>query len=403
MARKTNKSILRNFWPLQPDVIFLNHGSFGSCPRPVLEFQQELRARLERQPVQFFVRDLEPLLDQARTEVAKFVGAKSDDLVFVQNATSGINTVLRSLQFKRGDELLVTDQEYNACRNALDFVAQRAGAKVVVAHIPFPIKSAQQAADAILERVSRRTRLVLLDHVTSQTGIILPLEKIIPELNRRGIDSLIDGAHAPGMIPLNLQKLGATYYTGNHHKWMCAPKTSAFLYVQKNRQEQIHPLAISHGLNSQRTDRSRFQIEFGWAGTWDATAMLSAPEAIKVVGKLLPGGWPALMRRNHQLAVAARTLICDALQIPLPCPDEMIGSLASFPLPDAKKIIISKSPLYADELQDKLRKKFHIEVPIIPWPAPPKRLLRISAQHYNHLEQYVTLANALKTSLHLRA
>ncbi len=395
MKRKPSKSTPRNFWPLQPGLIFLNHGSFGSCPRPVQKFRAEILQRMERQPVQFFVRDLEPMLDKARAAVAKFVGARADDLVFVQNATSGINTVLRSLEFRRGDELLVTDQEYNACRNALNFVAERAGAKVVVAHIPYPISSAQEAVAAVMERVTSRTRLALLDHVTSQTGIVLPLEKIVAKLNRLGVDTLIDGAHAPGMIGLNLKKLGATYYTGNCHKWICAPKSSAFLHVQSDRQKLIHPLAISHGLNSQRTDRSRFQIEFGWAGTLDASAMLSVPEALRVMGAIMPGGWTALMERNRQLALSARKVICDALGIPLPCPDEMIGSLVSFPLPDAKSVVIPNTPLYADALQDKLREQFNIEVPIIPWPAPPKRLLRISAQHYNHERQYNALARAL--------
>jgi len=381
---------------LDPKTIFLNHGSFGSCPRPVLEYQIVLRERLERQPVQFLVRELEDLLDQARGELARFVGGCADDLVFVQNATTGVNTVLRSLRFEPGDELLVTDHEYNACRNALDFVAQLWRARVVVASIPFPLQTADQITEAVLAGVTSRTRLVLLDHVTSQTGLILPIERLVCSLNQRGIDTLVDGAHAPGMVPLDLQRIGAAYYTGNCHKWICAPKGAGFLYVREDRQHLIRPLAISHGGNSPRKDRSRFLIEFGWTGTLDPSACLSIPEALRCIGALLPGGWPEVMSRNRALALAGRKTICRALNINLPCPDELIGSLASIPIADANATDAApSSPLYSDPLQDRLRLEFGIEVPIIPWPAPPKRLLRISAQIYNSLPQYELLGEAL--------
>ncbi|HWF18587.1 MAG TPA: aminotransferase class V-fold PLP-dependent enzyme [Verrucomicrobiae bacterium] len=385
-----------NIWPLNPEIIFLNHGSFGCCPRPVLEFQQSLRERMERQPVQFFVRDLEPLLDEARNAVARFVGANADNLVFVQNATSGVNTVLRSLRFEPGDELLVTDHEYNACRNALEFVANRWGAKVVIATVPFPLGSADEILYAILSHVTERTRLALLDHVTSQTALILPISQLVERLNARGIDTLVDGAHAPGMVPLNLESLGAAYYTGNCHKWICAPKTAGILHVRANRQHLIHPLAISHGLTSPRKDRSKFLIEFGWMGTGDPTACLSVGEALRFVGSLVPGGWPEVMAKNHSLALAGRKLLCDALQIPPPCPDELIGSMASVPIPDARAEEKSISPLYLDPLQDELLRDHNFEMPVIPWPAPPKRLIRISCQLYNSLPQYQTLAGALK-------
>ena len=386
-------------WPLDPDVTFLNHGSFGSCPLAVLEFQRELRERMERQPVKFFVRDLEELLDWARIGLAKFVGAKADDLVFVPNATSGVNAVLRSLAFEPGDELLVTDHEYNACRNALDHLAQRTGARVVVAKIPFPLASAEEIIEAVMGAVTWRTRLALLDHVTSQTGIVMHIEILVRELSARGVDTLVDGAHAPGMVPLNLHKLGAAYYTGNCHKWLCAPKGAAFLHVRRDRQERVRPLVISHGANSSRTDRSRFLIEFGWMGTSDPSAVLSVPKAIEFVRSLRPGGWKEVMNHNRDLTLAARRVLCDALQIPLPCPDDLIGSLASVPIPDAKHSRPSKSPLYLDALQDELLAKFSIEVPVIPWPAPPKRLLRISAQLYNSLPQYERLAGVLKKQL----
>lgn len=386
-------------WPLDRRVMFLNHGSFGSCPRAVLAFQRAVRNRLERQPIQFFVRDLEGLLDAARAALATFVGAAADDLVFVPNATSGVNTVLRSLRFKAGDELLVTNQEYNACRNALDFIAERSRAKVVVAEVPFPIVSADEVVESVLGRVTAKTRLALLDHVTSQTALVLPINRLVRELATRGVETLVDGAHAPGMVPLNLDSLGAAYYTGNCHKWLCAPKGAAFLHVRRDLQAAIRPLTISHGANSPRTDRSRFQIEFGWTGTDDPTPFLAVPRAIEFMGGLLPGGWPAVMRHNRQLALKARRVLCRALELPAPCPDEMIGALAAFPLPDSTDTTPPKSPLYLDPLQDRLLASHGIEVPVIPWPTAPKRLLRISAQLYNHLPQYERLAAALQATL----
>ncbi len=382
-------------WPLDKETIFLNHGSFGSCPHPVLAYQQALRDQMERRPVHFFVRELEILLDHARAALAEFVGADEADLVFVPNATAGVNTVLRSLEFKPGDELLVTDQEYNACRNALHYAAGRAGTAVVVAPVPFPLKSADDAVDAILSRVTARTRLALVDHVTSQTGLVLPIAKLANELGQRGVELLVDGAHAPGMIPLNLRELGAVYYTGNCHKWICAPKGAAFLYVRRDLQKAVRPLIISHGANSPRTDRSRFLIEFGWTGTWDPTAMLSVPEALRMMGSLLDAGWAAIMARNRQLARLARNVLCSRLRIEPPCPEDLIGSLASVPLPDSTDTTPPASPLYTDPLQDRLRDEFSIEVPIVPWPSAPKRVLRISAQLYNSLPQYHALADAL--------
>jgi len=390
---------LKKLWPLDPKVVFLNHGSFGSCPLPVLEFQRALRDRLERQPVQFLVRDLEPLLDQARAALAQFTGARPENLVFVPNATSGVNTVLRSLTFAPGDELLVTDHEYNACRNALEFVAAHAGAKVVVARVPFPFQSTGQIEEAIMSRVTPRTKLALIDHVTSQTGIIIPVERLVSQLAARGVDTLVDGAHGPGMVPLRLEQLGAAYYTGNCHKWLCAPKAAGFLHVRPDRQSLIHPLTISHGLTSPRKDRSLFLIEFGWTGTLDVSACLSVPEALRFMEGLVPGGWTEIMARNRALALEGRKLLCQTLKIAPPCPEECVGSMASVPLPDAREAERASPPLYIDPLQDQLLARYAIEVPVIPWPGFPKRLLRISAQLYNSREECQLLADALRELL----
>lgn len=381
------------FWSLDPAVTFLNHGSFGACPLTVLEAQAGWREQLEQEPVRFFVREFEQLLDAARSQLAKFVGADPAELAFVPNATTGVNAVLRSLKFESGDELLTTDHEYNACRNALDFIADRTGACVVVAKIPFPIDSPEQVVEAVVERVSAKTRLALLDHVTSQTGLIFPIQQLVSKLAERDVDTLIDGAHAPGMVPLNLREIGATYYTGNCHKWLCAPKGAAFLYVRLDKQPAIRPLTISHGANSPRSERSRFQMEFDWMGTDDPTAYLCVPEAIQFMGSLLPGGWLELMARNRHMALAARQLLCEALGVSLPCPAQMIGSMAVVPLPDSLPDIVKTKLI--PPLQNALWERFKIEVPVIPRAVAPKQLIRISAQLYNTRQQYEYLARVL--------
>ena len=389
---------VRPYWGLDPNITFLNHGSFGACPKPVLDVQTALRLQLERQPVRFFAREMDALWGDTLEALARFFGANADDLALVSNATAGVNTVLRSLTFEPGDELLTTDHAYNACRNALDFVAAKAGARVVVADIPFPIESPDEVVAAWMARVTDRTRLALIDHVTSPTGIVLPVEAIVATLADRGIDALVDGAHAPGMISLNLDALGAAYYTGNCHKWMCAPKGAAFLHVRRDKQARLRPLCISHGANCLRTDRSRFRLEFDWTGTMDPTPWLAIPEALRFMSSLLPGGMAAVASHNRQMALAARRLLAAALGSALPAPDSMIGSLATVPVPDA----IEQAPvglLQFDSLQENLFHRHRIEVPIIPFPRWPRRLVRISAQIYNDPQDYRKLANALVDEL----
>jgi isopenicillin-N epimerase len=378
------ESALAAHWTLDPSIVFLNHGSFGACPRAVLEAQTRWRTRLEAEPVRFLTRELEPLWDQALATLATFVGADPGDVAFVTNATTGVNAVLRSLRLEPGDELLTTDQAYGACANALGWVAERAGARVVVAPIPFPIETPAQVESAVLAAVTPRTRLVLIDHVTSPTGLVFPVARLVAALSARGVDTLVDGAHAPGMLPLDLKALGAAYYAGNCHKWMCAPKSIGLLYVRPDRQAGIVPTTISHGLTSSRSDRSRFQQLFAWTGTTDPTPALCVPEVLRVVGAMLPGGWPEVMQRNRALALAARARLCAALAIRPPAPEDMIGTLVSLPLPDGPAASVHEA-LWAER----------IEVPVFPWPASPRRLLRVATHLHNTIEQIDHLAAIL--------
>jgi isopenicillin-N epimerase len=383
-------------WTLEPTVTFLTHGTFGATPRVVLEAQQAWRDRLEREPVRFLDRELEGPLAEVRERLGAFIGAAPEDLAFVSNATTGVNTVLQSLRFAPGDELLATDHEYNATINALRHVATRDGARVVIAPIPFPIRSPEEALEGIIGAVTAQTRLALVSHVTSTTALVLPLERIVGELADRGVDTLVDGAHAPGQVPLDLDRIGAAYATGNAHKWLCAPKGAAYLHVRADRRGGIRPLVVSHGANDRRTDRTRFRAEFDWTGTLDPTAILAIPAALDFLGALRPGGWPALMASNHALALEARERVGAAVDAESTAPDVMIGAMAAVPLPDDLPADV-KARLYDD---------YRIEVPVSTWPvdaalesgeAPRARLLRISAQAYNDVGQMDELASALRS------
>ena len=386
---------LRGLWTLDPAITFLNHGSFGACPAPVQQAQSDVRARLEREPVRFFVREYEPLLDAARAAVADLVGADEADLAFVTNATAGANTVLRSLapDLAPGDELLTTDHAYNACRNALEYVAARAGARVVVARIPFPIAAAADVVSAVLACVTPRTRLALIDHITSPTALIFPIDCLVAELEARGVDTLVDAAHAPGMVPMDLRATGAAYTTGNLHKWLCAPKGAAFLHVRRDRKDGVRPLSISHGANAVRTDRSRFRLEFDWTGTEDPSAWLAVPAAIRFLEGLLPGGLAALMADNHRAALAARQAICAAVGGEEACPDAMVGSMASVLLPGPGTPLTGAVPI--DPLQEALFTRFGIEIPVFHWPQLGQSILRVSTPIYIDTAEVDALVAAL--------
>jgi len=376
-------SDLSPLWALDPTITFLNHGSFGACPRDVLEAQRGWRDRMEWQPIQFLSRDLPGLLAEARTTLAAFVGADPADLAFVTNATGAVNAVIRSLPFVPGDELLTTDHEYNATINVLRHVAERDGASVVVARIPFPTPGPDAVVEAILAAVTERTRFALVSHVTSPTALVFPVERIVA--------------------------------AGNLHKWVCAPKGAAFLHARRDRQPGIRPNTISHGANAVLGGSggqgawSRYRVEFDWQGTLDPTPWLAAGDALRFVGGLIEGGWPAIMHRNRELTLDARRVMATALGVDdaTLSPPSMLGSMVALPLPAAGPLAMAgtgSSPLDTDPLQQVLLDRFRIEVPIGVWPVPaaespdpPRRLIRVSSALHNGADDAQLLADALRT------
>ena len=387
-----------DLWSLDPDVLHLNHGSFGACPNRILEQQTQLRQQMEYNTLRFFEQDLPDLLETAREALGLFLGASASDLVFVDNATMGVTTVLSNLNLIAGDRVLITDHGYNACSNAARFFAERTGAEVDLINLPFPGSDSNEVIERILKGCTSRTRILLIDHITSPTALIMPLEDIVPAVQQRGIQVLVDGAHAPGMLPLRLAELGADYYTGNCHKWMCAPKGTAFLYVRSEHQSNLHPLTISHGMNRPVGESTRFRLEFDWIGTRDLTGFLTLPALIDYMDGISNEGWAGIMVRNRALAVEARDLICQELGLELPCPVDMIGSLATICLPGSVETTFTDYHVI-DPLKQILMHQYGIEVSLSAWPSPAGRYLRISTQLYNALSQYRQLTEALQLEL----
>ena len=373
---------------LDPSVHHLNHGSFGAVPRSVLEAQSELRARIERDPMHFFTRRYLDELQAARERLARFVGADPGDVVFVRNATEGVASVLASLALGPGDEVVACDHEYPACVKA----CRRTGARVIEVPLPLPLTDPAELEARILDAVGPATRLVLLSHVTSPTGLVLPVERLVEALAARGVRVLVDGAHAPGMLALDLSAMavrGLRLYTANLHKWVCAPKGAAFLWVHPDEHDRIRPAVTSHGHGAIWPGRNALQSAFDWTGTDDPSPFLVAPHAIAAVGALHPAGWPGLRAHNHALALEARAILERRLAVPSLAPPSMIGSLAAVALPPDPGPPRPHA-LAPSDLQASLHSR-GFRIPVSSWPAPPARLLRLSAHVYNHLAEYEAL------------
>ena len=369
-------------WLLDPAVTFLNHGCFGATPRGVLEAQTAWRERLETHPVELLDRGRRDLLAGPKRAVGSFIGADPDDFGFVTNATGGVNAVLRSLRFEPGDEIVTTDHVYNAVHQTLRYISRASGARTIQVAVPLPVAGPDQVTEAIAAALTDRTRLVLVDHIGSSTGVVFPVKQVVALCDSRGIDVLVDGAHGPGMVELDVAGLGAAYYTGNLHKWVCAPKGAAFLWVRPDRQSGVHPNTISHFLDEGLAE------EFQWQGTRDITAWLCAPDAIDFMRQF---GWAQVRRHNHELAVWAQTMLSRRWQVAASTPADgsMLGSMATLPLPGGLQ------ERFADvaALQRRLYDLDHIEVPIIEWNH--RWWVRVSCQVYNDRGQYERLGEAV--------
>ena len=388
---------LAGHWILAPETCFLNHGSFGATPVSVLEEQSRLRNLIERDPVRFFERDYIPMMKGAIGKLSEFINADPEGLVFVKNTTEGVNTVLRSLDLSPGDEIIVTNHSYQACWNAVDFVTERSDAKTVVVDIPFRVKNEEEIVDLIMDKVTGNTVLAMIDTVTSATGLRMPFEKLVRNLQEVGVDVLLDAAHGPGIVPLDLKTMDVAYCTGNCHKWICTPKGSAFLHIREDRKSFVKPLSISHGYSFDGTDQEKFEYEFGWPGTQDPTAWLCIPHAIDFLGGLVDGGWQEIMEHNTALAIQGREILCGALGTSPPVPDSMVSSIAAVEMPDEGDV--GPMSLEGDPFHNFLLDEFGIQVPVFPWKHHNKRYIRISAQLYNHVEEYEFLADCLTRSL----
>ena len=388
-------------WPTAPGLSMLNHGSYGMCPEYIHERQSELRREMDADPVRFFLHRLEELADEARDALGRFVNADPEDLALVQNATFAVATCIHAIDWQPGDRVVVTDHEYNATLNELDRLVRTRGIEVVHAKIPLPCTGPDQIAEAVEAQLNERTRLVIASHIASASAIILPVERIVRTCREKGIETLIDGAHAPGQIPLDLKSLQPTYYAASCHKWLCTPKGAAFFYAEKSVRDRVQPLALSCRVHEHRADRPSFLCDFDYVGTADYTACLVVPDCIEHLGAQLPGGWDELRAQNHRMVLDATRVIRERCGLvatyPEPLADEMTGCMYSLLLPPDPDP--SRPTRYADALHDAIMANHATQVPI--WTLEPAdvRVCRISAQIHNHPEQYERFADALATEL----
>ncbi len=384
---------LRDRWLLDPSVAFCNHGSFGACPISVLEAQRRLRDEMERNPVAFMRDRATPLLDAARAKLSEFVGADPQGTVFVRNATTGIATALGSWDLREGDEILLTDHGYEAVRLIAERVAASTGARVRIAEIPVPVEGPADVADAVLGAVSDRTRVAVVDHVTSPTAIVFPIERVVAELATRGVDTIVDGAHGPGQVVVDVASIGAAAYTGNAHKWMCAPKGSGFLSLRPDLRDRVRPLVTSHGEQHRRPGRSHLHDRFDWLGTDDLTAYLVIPEALSILEEMVDGGWDEIRRRNHQLAIEGRAMLDGIGAIPV-APTQMVGSMAALLLGEVTGP--EEAERAAESLGRELSETHGVEVAVTWRHGSPEVYVRLSAHLHTGRADFERLVDAVQ-------
>lgn len=380
--------ICRQEWMLNPKIAYLNHGSFGATPKKILVHQQELQRKMEWEPVQFMMAEYPRLQWETKQALAKLVQASPEDIVLIENATSGVNAVLQSIPFQEGDEVLFVDQVYGACRVAAKQIVEKQGGSCRSIELAYPISDAQEITKAVSEAWSPKVKLLLFDQICSPTGWVLPIEEIVEFYESRGTMVLVDGAHCVGQIPLRLTDLGASFYVSNAHKWLCSPKGVAFLHARKDRQRFLYPTTLSHHANYDDSENkapylSRFQLAFAWTGTRDPTGFLSLSESISFMEELHPKGLEGLMIENTSRARKFAHYLSELLGEPLLVPDEMVGHMCSIFLPegidvsevDEEALIFGQDPLWIV-----LYHQYGIEAMLLPFQG--RSLLRVSIQAY---------------------
>ena len=377
MAAPTAAELRREFL-LDPEVAFLNHGSFGACPRPVFERYQAWQRELELEPIDFLDRRAPDLLAAARGALADYLGCAAKDVAFVENATTGVNLAARSLDLGPDDEVLATDLEYGACDLAWQWVCRRAGARYVRAGIPLPLDDPSTLVEALFAAASDRTRVLYVSHVTSETGLVLPLEAILALARELGLVTVVDGAHAPAQVPLNLARLGADFYAGNAHKWLCAPKGAGFLHVRPEHQERVEGAVVSWGYRPGGTFVERIERQ----GTRDPAAWLAVPDAIRFQAER---DWDGVRERCRRVALDARRELCDLLGTEPLAPEAMVVQSATVRLPDP-----------AGDLAERLFARHRVEIPV---GGPENDLLRLSVAAYTTPEEIDRLLAALSREL----
>jgi isopenicillin-N epimerase len=371
---------------LKDDIIFLNHGSFGACSRPVFEIYQKWQRELEGDPVDFLGRRAHDLMLESKTELAAYLNSPVEQLVFVPNATHGINIVARSLQLEPGDEILTTNHEYGAVNNTWRFNFEKRGVKYINHPMPLPVTTPEEFVERLWEGVTPRTKVITFSHITSPTALIFPAELICQRARAEGILTVIDGAHAPGQIDINLSAMGVDYYTGNCHKWLSSPKGAAFLYAAPGREDELEPLVVSHGWSRPHEEQSQYWDYFNWTGTMDPSAYISVGAAIRFQRE---NNWDAVRAACHHLARETRDRINELTGLDSVCPDSTTWFSQMF---------VARLPKETwEKLRDTLWPEYKIEVPLPLWNEEP--LIRVSVQAYNTPEDMERLLGAIEKYL----
>jgi len=378
---------LKSHFLLDPDVHFLNHGSFGAVPKPVLDTCFDWQRYVEQQPVQFFQRELGEHLGRARYVLAQYINAEDDDIVFVPNATYALNMVARSLNFEAGDEVLTTNHEYGACDNIWTFLSQKREFNYIKQEITLPLTSPEEIVAQFWQGVTERTKVIFISHITSSTAVIFPIAEICQRAREAGILSVIDGAHAVGQIPLDMATIGADFYTSNCHKWLCSPKGSAFLYARPAVQHFIEPLVISWGWGEERTFSygSDYLDYLQWPGTWNVSAYLSVPAAIQFQAE---HEWTAVRRQCHTRLGQTMARICEVTNL-----NSIYNSAASY----AQMGVAPLPTVEVKALKRRLLAEFQVEIPIVEWHG--RHFARISVQGYNTQADLDALLDGLERLL----